>query len=65
MAEQFLISARYIDPEITDRCDGTEIRYQYKDFLRKLSDISKSKDTEQLKSLEIIVLIMNTDSMSW
>ena len=28
MTEQFLISARYIDREITNKCDRTEIRYQ-------------------------------------
>ena len=62
LKEQFLKSARYIDPDITDRCDRTEMRYQYQECLRKLSDISKRKDTEQLKSMEVIVLMMDTDS---
>lgn len=62
---QFLESAKYIDPDVDTRCDRGEMRAQYQAFLRKLAELGKLKDAEKLKSMEIMVLLLKTEEQRY
>ena len=58
---KFMQAAEFIDPDIRIRCSRTEMRAQHQEFSRKLAEIVKMKDSEKLESMEIMVLLMETD----
>ena len=59
--EKFLKAATYIDPSIEIRCDMAEMRRQFKLLLHRLEDIVKIKDSQLLSSMDIIILMLNTE----
>jgi hypothetical protein len=61
MTRKFMTAAEHIDPNYEDRCAEDEMRAQHQAFLRSLADVVKMKNSETLTSMQIMVLMMNTD----
>lgn len=60
--QQFFESAEFIDPEIRTRCDRLEMRAQHQEFLRRIEEITEVKDSDKLSSMEVMVMLLNTEA---
>jgi hypothetical protein len=63
--EDFMKAAVHIDPEMLDQCDLYEWREQYQEFTRKLAEISQLPRSEKYSSMEVMVLMMNTEGKKY
>ena len=59
-SKHFIEKSREIVPGIDDISDE-EIRYQYRDFLRKLEDYVEDKDEGEIFSMDIFRTFLNSD----
>jgi hypothetical protein len=62
---KFIEASQFIDEDFDIKYDITEMRMQYHDFLEKIADIGKQKKSSELSSLEIMVIMMNTEEKTW
>jgi hypothetical protein len=59
---KFYESAQYIDHTLDTKCNRDEFRLQYQLHLRKLQEIGSMKDSSKLSSMQIMILLMNTEA---
>ena len=62
---KFIEAAEFIDQEFEAKYEKAEVRNQFKTFVEKPAAIGKMKNSEKLSSLEIIVMMMNTEAKRW
>ena len=62
---KFIGASEFIDQDYEVKYEEVEMRTQYRDFVEKVTKIGKQKDSEKLSSLEVMVILMNTNRQLW
>ena len=63
--KKILDSAVVIDQDFDMKYEKGEIREQYRVFVEKISEISKIKDSEKFSSIDVMVMMMNTEGKKY
>ena len=58
---KFLEAWEYIDQDFDVKYEKSELRTQYRDFVEQISVIGKQENSKNLSSLQIMVIMMNTN----
>jgi hypothetical protein len=59
---EFYKAAKFLDASLEAKCDKDEFKDQYKLHMKRLQGIVELKNSEKLSSMDIIVLLMNTEA---
>ena len=62
---KFIDAAQVIDQDFDVKYEKSEMRFQYRNFVERISEKGKQKNSENLTSIEIVVLMMNTEEKRW
>ena len=61
----FLEAAEKIDEDFCVKYEKAEMRYQFFDFVQKITLIGLEKESDKISSLDIMVRLMNTEERLW
>ena len=62
---KFITAAEVIDQDFDVKYEKSEMRIQYRNFVESISEIGEQENSENLTSIEIVVMMMNTEQKRW